>query len=76
VASKEAPVDRVLVSEESRSEDSRLWRVEKFAEWADLDMPAAYRQIALGRVPGVIRFGKSIRIDPAVAIPALREAVQ
>jgi hypothetical protein len=66
-------VDRVSVSDDALSESSQLWRVKKFAEWADLDMPAAYRQIALGRVPGVIRFGKSIRIDPAVAIPALLE---
>jgi hypothetical protein len=59
----------------SSVDDSTLWRVEKFAKWADLDMPAAYYQIARGRIPGVIRFGKSIRIDPAVAIPALREGV-
>jgi hypothetical protein len=63
------------VARVSVSEDPRLWRVEKFAKWADMDLPAAYYQIARGRVPGVIRFGKSIRIDPAVAIPALREAV-
>ena len=51
-----------------------LWRVERFAEWADISVPSAYYQIAKGRVPGVVRFGKTIRIDPEVAIPALREA--
>lgn len=50
-----------------------LWRVERFAEWANISVAAAYRFIAIGRVPGVVRLGRTIRIDPEVAIPALRE---
>jgi hypothetical protein len=49
-----------------------LWRVEQFAQYADLPVASVYYQISLGRIPGVVRFGKTIRIDPEVAIPALR----
>lgn len=56
----------------SPAEEGQLWKVEDFAWWASIDPHDAYRQISLGRVPGVIRFGRSIRIDPQVAIPALR----
>jgi hypothetical protein len=49
-----------------------LWRVEQFAQYADMPVASVYYQISLGRIPGVVRFGKSIRIDPEVAIPALR----
>jgi hypothetical protein len=59
--------DRPVVSD-------RLWRVERFAEWADIPVKSVYYQIDLGRIPGVVRFGKTVRIDPEVAIPALREA--
>jgi predicted DNA-binding transcriptional regulator AlpA len=52
-------VARVLLSTKSA-----LWSVPQFAEWAGMSVPAAYRQIGLGRVPGVVRFGKTIRIDP------------
>jgi hypothetical protein len=48
-----------------------LWRVEQFAQYADIPVASVYYQISLGRIPGVVRFGKSIRIDPEVAIPAL-----
>jgi hypothetical protein len=50
-----------------------LWRIERFAEWANLSVAAVYYQIEKGRIPGVVRFGKTIRIDPEVAIPALRD---
>jgi hypothetical protein len=69
VASKEAYVPRVSVSPVT---DRRLWTVDDFGRWANIDPHDVYRQIALGRVPGVVRFGRSIRIDPEVAIPALR----
>jgi hypothetical protein len=71
VASKEALVTRVSAFPDA----DPLWRVERFAEWASISVPAVYYQIAKGRIPGVVRFGKTIRIDPAVAIPALHEAV-
>jgi hypothetical protein len=51
-----------------------LWRVEQFAQYADMPVASVYYQITLGRIPGVVRFGKSIRIDPEVAIPALHAA--
>jgi hypothetical protein len=69
VASKEALVARVSVFAESDG----LWRVEKFAAWAGIPVPSVYYQIAQGRIPGVVRFGKTIRIDPEVALPALRD---
>lgn len=62
-------MDRVSVLPDA----DRLWRVERFADWADMSVPSVYYQIAKGRIP-VVRFGKTIRIDPEVAIPALREA--
>jgi hypothetical protein len=69
VASKEALVARVSAFVESDG----LWRVEKFAAWAGIPVPSVYYQISLGRIPGVVRFGKTIRIDPEVALPALRD---
>jgi hypothetical protein len=65
VASQEALVARVSVVK------TGLWRVEQFAQYADMPVASVYYQISLGRIPGVVRFGKSIRIDPEVAIPAL-----
>jgi hypothetical protein len=67
VASQEALVARVSVVTRTR-----LWRVEQFAQYADMPVASVYYQISLGRIPGVVRFGKSIRIDPEVAIPAIR----
>jgi hypothetical protein len=52
----------------------RLWTVREFGQWAGIDPHEVYRQISLNRVPGVIRFGRAIRIDPDVAIPELRGA--
>lgn len=72
MASKGALVTRVSVL----PDPDRLWRVERFAQWADVSVPTAYYQIAKGRIPGVIRFGKTIRIDPEIAIPALREGAR
>lgn len=45
----------------------------QFARWADIPVASVYYQISLGRIPGVVRLGKTIRIDPKVAIPALRQ---
>jgi hypothetical protein len=55
-------------------ETSNLWRVEDFARWARIPVGSVYYQIAKGRIPGVIRLGSTIRIDPQVAISALRNA--
>jgi hypothetical protein len=63
------------VARVSVSGDSRLWTVEDFSQWARIPVPSVYYQISLGRIPGVVRIGKTLRIDPAVAIPALHEAV-
>jgi hypothetical protein len=50
-----------------------LWRVVDFARWAGIPVGSVYYQIARGRIPGVVRLGRTIRIDPEVAVPALRE---
>jgi hypothetical protein len=55
-----------------RNTRTGLWRVEQFAQYADMPVASVYYQISLGRIPGVVRFGKTIRIDPEVAIPELR----
>ena len=52
-----------------------LWRVEDFARWARIPIASVYYQISRGRIPGVVRLGNTIRIDPEVAIPALRAGV-
>lgn len=62
-------MSRVLESPETYG----LWRVEDFARWAVIPVASVYYQISKGRVPGVIRLGSTIRIDPNVAIPALRD---
>jgi excisionase family DNA binding protein len=42
-----------------------LWRVQEFAEFANISLDSAYWLIDRGRVPGVVRLGpRSIRIDP------------
>jgi hypothetical protein len=64
-------VDRVIDSPETY----RLRRVEDFARWAVIPVASVYYQISNGRVPGVIRLGSTIRIDPNVAIPTLRDGV-
>jgi hypothetical protein len=63
-------VDRVSVSE-----DSRLWTVEDFARWAGIPIASVYYQASRGRIPGVVRLGKTLRIDPEIAVPALRRGV-
>jgi excisionase family DNA binding protein len=42
----------------------QLWRVEQLADFLNTSVPNAYYLIERGRVPGVVRLGRAIRIDP------------
>jgi predicted DNA-binding transcriptional regulator AlpA len=50
----------------------QLWRVPDFAAFLNTTPANVYYLIGAGRVPGVIRIGKMIRIDP----DAVREWVE
>jgi hypothetical protein len=52
-------------------ETDRLWRVDDYARYVDVPVASVYYRIKLGQIP-ILRLGKSIRIDPAQAIAALK----